>query len=322
MLLTQSRLWATISKTESLQYVEESLCAPLSMIPTIYGLRLANHVELGSAVPSECGSIPLCWYRAPRSENLPISNSSTLERCLRNLEKKCYFVEEEQNSTGRPNYLSKCYTPLTLSFATARMDATFRMQLLQSDLAPRFDLARQTLNAWTNDRPVTLVTVTQPMNPELQRLYHHNKLVVQALLLRIVLVPRDRCDNIRTSLKPVHWAAENPQAHYIDNLDLVYHRKEDGSCHSIQVSFLLPHGHGLEESHSVSLVDVARGSMVMFFGPIKDMHQQDFNIPHPMPPVAVVTPQGPHMQVVRCQESESIYYVQILIHAVNDPQGK
>jgi hypothetical protein len=40
--------WKDVGDTLE-KYVEGSLCVPLNMVPTIYGLRLDNHVELGAS---------------------------------------------------------------------------------------------------------------------------------------------------------------------------------------------------------------------------------------------------------------------------------
>ncbi len=72
LLLTESVDWGNLESTVAL-YLESSLGAPLSMIPTIYGLRLMNHVDLGSTslIDREytaygCRPVTLSWRLAPR----------------------------------------------------------------------------------------------------------------------------------------------------------------------------------------------------------------------------------------------------------------
>ena len=54
ILITESSNWSTLSPTV-IKYAEESLCAPLSMLPTMYGVRLADPSN-----PSR-----LIWRRVP-----------------------------------------------------------------------------------------------------------------------------------------------------------------------------------------------------------------------------------------------------------------
>lgn len=46
LLLTETDCPWTDSDATLTNYVESSLCCPISMIPTIYGYRLANHLKL------------------------------------------------------------------------------------------------------------------------------------------------------------------------------------------------------------------------------------------------------------------------------------
>ncbi len=328
VLLTQMFSWPNIGSSTVAQFIEESLCSPLSMIPAIYGFRLATSVELGSTTLLELNATSLYWFRAPKPENLPISNSVTIDRCLKNLEKKCYFIEEDDNSPDKPNCILKRYTPFTFNLVVTRLgefgvkqDTT---RSFQSEAAPRFALARKTLDFWTNRRPVTLMTVIQPFTTEVQRLFDEN---IQASTLRIILIPCNRYTERknRSSFQPVCWAAEIPRAHYVDNFDLHFDRNEDNSFRAVQISFLLPRGHGLEETYCGALVDLVSGAIIVALGPVKDMRQQDYNIPHPIAkqtsPVPCVIPKSPQMQVVSCQESETIYYVEIVLRAVNNPKG-
>ena len=69
VLLTEIMVWRTL-KPSVAEYVEDILSCPLSMIPTLYGMRLANHVRLGNSIPINLfrvgqNFITLKWKRAP-----------------------------------------------------------------------------------------------------------------------------------------------------------------------------------------------------------------------------------------------------------------
>ena len=68
VLLTETMVWQTLKPTVA-EYVDHVLSCPLSMTPTIYGLRLTNHVQLGNFVPINLfrlaqNFITLKWQRA------------------------------------------------------------------------------------------------------------------------------------------------------------------------------------------------------------------------------------------------------------------
>ena len=336
VLLTESMKWESVAKSVAL-YVEESLCAPLSMIPTIYGLGLSNPVELGSTSLVEKDTIfayppvTLSWRPTPRSENLPISTSVALECCLKQLEKKCFFKEETTDAARKECVGLQRYTPLTFSLVTTRLTG-FNVKpgtaLFQSQIPPRFSFAQRSLDAWAHHRPVALVSASKPFSSTLKANFDQNKMVFPATTLRVVLVPCNRYvdQDIRSgSLKTFNWAAEIPRAHYIDNFDLVYQRNPDGSFRSVQVSFLLPHEHGLEETHCGVLVDLESGTTMMFIGAVKDMQQKIYESPHPTVKQSSTSsstiPSGLH--VVRCEESEQDFSLQIDIDAnADDLKGK
>lgn len=80
VLLTEIMSWKMLKPTIP-EYVEDVLSCPLSMIPTLYGLRLANHVRLGNFVPINMfrlntDFITLKWQKAlPYSSNIRMVNT-------------------------------------------------------------------------------------------------------------------------------------------------------------------------------------------------------------------------------------------------------
>ena len=55
---TNTTNWTNLAPTIE-EYVEKSLCSPLSLIPTYYGLRLLDHVELGASVQTHSCAVPI-----------------------------------------------------------------------------------------------------------------------------------------------------------------------------------------------------------------------------------------------------------------------
>ena len=96
-----------------LQCVEESLCAPQSMISTLYGLRLANHVELGTLNnrnnPTRIPQIKFTWQQTLLLENVPLGSSASLVHILKKLENKCM---EDQREPPKRKSVALNVTPL------------------------------------------------------------------------------------------------------------------------------------------------------------------------------------------------------------------
>ncbi|EFX74461.1 hypothetical protein DAPPUDRAFT_251928 [Daphnia pulex] len=128
VLYTESMLWPSLAPS-LLKYIEEALCCPLSMIPTIYGLRLATHVEFGSNKPLNLGqqmanAFKLCWKKVLPFGNVSLSPSPTLTHCLDQLTQKCFtstgFRQVEGKKTGERCGMT-CYSPLTFNYVLDSM---------------------------------------------------------------------------------------------------------------------------------------------------------------------------------------------------------
>ena len=344
LLLTESMQWESLAPTV-LQYVEESLCAPQSMIPTLYGLRLANHVELGSATlmdrenPTGSPHITLTWQQAPLFENIPLSFSPSLERCLKKLMKKCFFMEDDSETPEADSCGIKLYTPLTLFYVTKNLaeragnqESGHWLKLSCSEPAPRFSLTQSALDAMAGRLPAKSVTFVTQLSDSQKNLLDQTKNLYPAPMLRLVLIPtkyflhrvkqvsemdvKERC--------AIRWAAENPNAHYIDNFYLHYNKSPDGSLNSVQVSFVLPQKHRLANNLSAALVELVIGTLLMHIGKIEEMKEEDWKIPPAVSQLPFeVDSQNTYMQAVSCQESETEFTVNIRIEfSKDDPKGK
>ena len=123
ILCTETQHWTDYDF--SLQnYVEESLCCPLSIIPTMYGLRLADHITLGpSLLNFDRKSRKFFWKEVPPFENVALSPSPVLSRSLNQLAKKCFALQQPLEIR---NSIKNClpapwYSPLTFSYIFGSM---------------------------------------------------------------------------------------------------------------------------------------------------------------------------------------------------------
>ena len=83
------------------------------MISTLYGLRLANHVELGTLNnrnnPTRIPQIKFTWQQTLLLENVPLGSSASLVHILKKLENKCM---EDQREPPKRKSVALNVTPL------------------------------------------------------------------------------------------------------------------------------------------------------------------------------------------------------------------
>ncbi len=347
LLLTESFQWGSVGSTVSL-YLEESLCAPLSMIPTIYGLQLDSNVELGWGnlmerdVPFGYPPVTLLWRQAVRLENVPLSLSSSLEKCLKKLKKKCFFMEidDEQFHSLKELVGLKRYTPLTYRFVATRLTklageqgATIQKML---KLNQHFSLTKKALKDWDQGNHVSLVITTQPFSKDHEMSFALSKMFIDSPWLRIVLVPVEKYSDytFRINSTPEdgkipavfsrNWAKELPYLKFIDNFELNYPKKQDGSISSVDVKFFLPEDHGLDRTDCAVLVDLITGLQVMLIGFVKDWVQVIVgNNPNNITKSFKGVQRPRHgMQALSCLESDKDFEVKIGVYTLEDPKGK
>ena len=342
LLLTESVDWGKVGPTV-MNYLEETLCAPLTMFPTIYGLRLMNQVELGNEkLHMACSSVEwppanLCWSPALRLENAPLSQSAAIERCLKQLEKKCFLNEAD------PNVLYKngeCgfhrYTPLTHHLVLARLaglGADHRTSFYNPDVSPQFTLARKSLRAWSESRPVKLMVTSHRFTPEIADLFEKQRLTFQEPPLRLALIPTrylaKRPSKMQSPLSKndfIYWAAEKSGVHFMDNFDVHFERDANGRPVSVRVAFLLPVTLDLSLTHSAVLVDLYTGWPRMFLGPVLLFKEQIFSDDKPISKwpcqLPEILPVSSSLKAIECQESEKDYHVTVKLFSNREPQGQ
>ncbi len=347
LLITVSNHWARLANTIA-EYVEKTLCAPISMIPTLYGLRFKNPVDLGRSTLCQYDDfetfspIKLTWSPAPQFlKNVPFCVSPSIEIFLKKLQKKCHFMEHSKSGQQlKEDDCFKAYTPLTFALVASRLTQHDRKQgnylqhCMFGEVAPQFKLAQRASNDWVCQLPVRLVTMIQPFTNELQILFNQTKVLFQAPNLRLILIPSKHLLKINLQLfamkesekkYPISWADQNPDVHYIDNFDLIFHKNEAGRFRSLQLSFFLPQKHDLTSDHSAVLIELYTGSVMMTMGAIVEMEQQLMKKPctdtGPLSSDSPTVSQDLYMETVKCQESENDFVVEVSINCKGVPNG-
>jgi hypothetical protein len=318
--------------------VETSLCASLSMIPTIYGLRLADHVELrDSAVDYlRCCTLQrgrpviLCWQKVPNFQNIKLVPSPDLDRCITKLAKLCHQItlpnpvspvlkdqqdqqQQRINSAGSEIY----YTPLTFNYILDSIIKRLGQDCWSPDLldiAPQFFLARKTLGDWKNGKKMIKLTAG---------VQYIRKCTVHAVsqestpLLRLVFVRKDSY-----KLNP---DLSGPDVHFIDNFELEfkYSLKE---IKVETVSFLLACDHGFDETYDAIVVNASNGMPLLLLDPFESMRVEEYGVPYPIDQSKSQLPLDPknkmYMKVESCIESEEQYTLRIAIECDGNVSGE
>ncbi|XP_046633289.1 uncharacterized protein LOC124312836 isoform X2 [Daphnia pulicaria] len=306
--------------------VETSLCAPLSMIPTIYGLRLADHVELrDSAVDYlRCNThrkrrpVILCWEKVPKFQNIKLDPSPDLNRCLTKLAKLCHQItlpnpvsptNSDTNSAGSEIY----YTPLTFNYILDSM--TKRLghdcwlpDIRQLEIAPQFILARETLEDWKNGKKMMKLSAV------IQSIVMSNE--EPSPLIRLVLV--------RKASFVLSRDLSGPDVHFIENFEFEFNHTSKG-IKLETVSFLLACDHGFDETYTAIVVNAFNGMPLLLLESFKSMRVEEYLVPYPIgqnKPQLLLDPKNKmYMKVESCIESEEQYTLRIAIECDGNVSG-
>lgn len=250
-LVTDTQAWLILLKPTIAEFVETSLCCPLSMISTLYGLRLANHLQLGNLCNpvyvnfngSSENIITLQWHRIQfrYSDNVQLLLSPEMKKSIIELARVSFVKVNLWHPIMRSFPLP--YSPLTLFYTLQSLvnrccwteDAV--RDLFQLNVPSSFQLAWKTLSEWSKGEE-TLQFSTAPLILPLK------ERPIEALwFLLVTQQDMSRYRNSGDKIRPEVFFADS---HYICNL--LSKKNTVRGCPIDSVSFLLAKNHGLDLS--------------------------------------------------------------------------
>jgi hypothetical protein len=352
ILFTETMTWKSLAPSV-LEYIEETLCCPLSLIPTIYGLQLLSRVELGSSKPTnnllgnKIPLIMLCWKKAPTFQNVTLSSSPDLNRCLDKLAQRCFLPKNLQNCkvsmestapiVGARHFLGELLslTPFTFSYVVNSMIARvggrdplcFRVDAVE--LPPVYNLSRRTLEAWKNNEIPSKFSSILQVNL-LNRILAGKRGFQHSAAMRLVLAPQDKFMNnyleaiYRQQLSVCEDDFSDPEIHVIDNFQLEVKQNAEGEIETAGISFLLMPDHGLKETHCAFVFDVINPLLPIFiFEFVPSMDVEKYRLPYPFLPKISQPPvtKSSFMRVDSCIESIDKYTLKIAIECCENISG-
>lgn len=333
IILVETSNWSSLAPTPDL-YVQAALCAPISMLPSIYGLRLAESINFGApSQPHPATLICLTWRRTQPYENLRPDLGLFLSQNLMQLARRCFFLENQQKeeSCGM-----KRYTPMTflcvLRSAAERLgrgnDTFNKSELINKvGLDPRFQLFWRTLEKWmwsSNSRPsrsVRLMKAAVKFDDtgieSYIRIYYPDS--ISFPILRLVLIPNDVYDQLPMN-EPFDVSSCN-DAHCIDNFMLEAIYTSGTAAGWFRVWFPLLTNHGLSGTHSGVIVDIQTGFPVIQLRRVSGFTTSSFDQPHPIADFGPFMPEEmrnlpctdtrPSLSALDCVETEHQYTIRI-----------
>ena len=308
------------------KYLEKILCCPLSLTPTLYGLRLVDNVEFGSEEPPFFGTlllVPFCrlrWKKTLPLTGAPLALSPTLDKSIKSLKEVCFL--------GSKDSLFQCrtsrYSPLTFHYVLSDLihrggirDSSALFEIALSELPPVFRKSFETTRAWMKQEPIWRVTVVIPFSL-------HDGLSVSPVLRLILLPTADLAQGVSLAAAKFSSDLLSTANNFIDNVELDAQLKFGGGFDRVAISFLLK-DRSLLKTHGGIVIDRDSGSPIFVFGRFSSSNCQveSFDVSYPWPwvkPHSTVRspPAGSSAELIAesCQESESSYAIRFKIHSV------
>ena len=325
LLMTESMNWQSL-KPSVLEYVESSLCCPLSMIPTLYGLRLANHLRLGSCIPVNVfrnapNPVTLTWKKVPAySANIGLNVSPDVKSALIQLQKLCFFIKESypypQEMCGM-----RMYTPMTFYFIvqslisrSAWVQSPSLSSLLMFPLIPHsLQLAWRAQQDWFAGREVLQFQLT--CAPSCSDIH-----ILMNSLMRLVLVPSEQFIGYMSQMVTRNGILSvtndlKKDSHYIDNIQLSTKHTADQKLEEVSVTFLLPKDHGLTDLHFAFAIEISSSTVIFPFVCLGMFRQTPVrnSIPLKLNPRSIASTNN-QLQVVSCTESQDRYELEVIVN--------
>ncbi len=338
VLFTESINWTDLAYSVE-KYVEKALCSPLSLIPTVYGLKLKDHVELGASTLPNLRTLSgkpvnLCWQKTPLFRNLALSSFPAWTQSSQNLAqlvRKCFIEKPLQRQLGYAEPGDKCgmvcYSPLTfqyiLSSMIQRVGGHSWLNEVNLNFPPAFNLARKTTEAWQDGKKILKFTAEIQFNTLNEAAFEKLISFIVNPMLRLVLVPKGALLNRFVGgvslMEPFFTTLRDGSStlldfQFIDNLQVKISKTTDDKFEKVSISFLLLPDHGLEESIIGCVIDVATGFPIFCLDSVTSMRVENFDLPFPFKHLPLSFAKQKGMMIVdSCIESEDQYKVKILI---------
>lgn len=361
----ETTLVIEVSRSEMLRhmdashYVEEALCVPLSVMPSLFGLRLFFPTDrIGESLPNDFESSHVCLIlkRTPPFRDIKLQVQSSWATYFEKLSKKCFTFQDYQ---PEDDHSLKTYTPLTYFFTlqaaaerAGRGNEPIARREILNRCHPFFKLSARTIIQWmwitksfhiANSLKVSIASIEKHLSSFANvKLYSgsvqfdeidlyeffEKRMINRAPSVRLILLPTALLSMLDMR-KPISWHLI-PEAHCMDNVRLELTKSLKHGSGWIRFSFPLISDHGLSETHSVVFVDFPTGIFLASIGLMEHLLEEPFNQVNPFAnggpdlPEEILgsLPGGYPLFVQSCIEADNFYQVFIYSEYALSKKGK
>ena len=332
--------WLNKGKTRLADYVDNELCCPLSLVPTFYGMRLSDHLSLGSPVCLKqhdyitIKATTLKWFRTPvtYSSNVRLEASDQFKSVVKRLVEVCFtnahtWICSPQDGLGvdRSLFLRSMvlkaalrYTPLTFYNIVKPVISHYDWTrgatetLFKKSIPPSFQLAWRTYKDWMQGKPVLLF-------------YSDSSFLRDSILIR---------SRRATDVSHVQLVLKSISDDCCPAQSLSKASSDDHCVFNLQwknpnefiLSFLLAKDHGLDSKTQLYIIGVPSRD-ILFTMNISNLQPKEIvnpNLyslqPFPIDVEGGISDSG--LQVVRCRETEKVFFLDVGIPGVKQLDTK
>ena len=311
------------------EYIKSSLCCPLSLIPTLYGWKLKNHLRLGSLNPIKLHDtvknlfITLKWQQAlGYSENIQLEMSPVLERAIKQL------------AASRFSYGSTfCCGYQLYSFYYILQSLTSRCAFLQpaeiqsfflTEVSPSFRLTWRTEQAWMKGEPVLQYSFSSSFRAHIHELVSSAATCYDVMLVRTEFSHNEIIEPSQNNfLSLFQWKKGNSTitAH-------CFHLNVDELQHT-SFSLLLAKDH--EPDLTLCIADVGKNNRALIMVKLRDLRSKLISNPIPFSfqsaPIQTQNTEKEnacYLSVIRCAENEMGYELDVNTYGaqISQREGK
>ena len=308
-------------------FIELEMTCPLTMIPTIYGLKLLDHVQLGN---STCNSLhdffrsktysTVKWSMAPvtYSTNVRLELSPILQRILINLADKCFVnaswtlisgTEKNYNRTMRNQVrIFNRNTPLTFYYIMQPFFNSHHQiedQINSICIRPNYQMAWKTLRQWMNGQEVLLYYIID--RKMLEAILKVKDEDLEVSYVQFILKPTDPSTNYRKG----QVIDDATMSKFFSDTQAVYNLRWN-EPNDFVFSFLLSKNHGLDKKTTKLFVLDCQTKKILYSINLssKSMQRQLITNTNQTRFPLVQHPSNQTLPVL-CQEGEDKYFLLI-----------
>jgi len=308
----------------------------MTLIPTIYGLRLMDNVELGHETLRSMRSLSVSESRLRWKRSLPFvgvepSLSPAVDQSLKKLSVKCF---NKHNRSGSKITGVEFYSPLTFQYLLSDLihrggSSSALMASSFLGIPTVFLKSIEANQAWIKKRPVRKVKVVMPFTSMKQTLYDQ-LYAVGTPFLRLLLIPAEEYSSLligkcsQSALENILDNMSSNENHFVDNIEVDLKLKSCGMIDQVDISFLLE-DRSLLQSHCGLVIDQENSFPVFLIGSFTDKHLPEvelFYCPFPWKNVSsksCLSSENLQLVTDSCHESEIDYKIRLKVLAKDKP---